>query len=87
MRALLAIALFVFACAKPEATRETWQSMTAEEKTIYVRSLMGAEKVKERKEGKIRKPTREAEEYVREIDAAYARGDTRAPDQIFDASK
>ena len=80
------VAMLVLACAKPEVTREDWQRMKIDEKTLYVESLQGAEKVKQRKEGKIRKATKEATEYVREIDAAYASGDKRSPQQIFDAS-
>ena len=82
------IAFFVFACAKPEVNvdRAAWQRMSQDEKTLYVRSLIGGEKVKERKEGKIRPNTKEPEEYVKEIDAAYARGDQRRPQQIFDSA-
>lgn len=80
------VALLVLACAKPEVTRADWQAMKNDEKILYVESLLGAEKVKQRKEGKIRRATKEATEYVREIDAAYAGGDQRSPQQIFDAA-
>jgi len=61
--------------------------MTHDEKTLYVRSLLGHEKAKERKGGRAVSYPRDAEEYVRRIDAAYARGDGRAVEAVFAASR
>lgn len=57
--------------------------MSRDEKTLYVRSLLGHEKVKERKGGNERVYPRAAEEYVARIDASYARGETRDTETIF----
>ena len=57
--------------------------MTHDEKTLYVRSLLGHEKTKERKGGRAVPYPRDAEEYVRQIDAAYARGDGREVEAVF----
>lgn len=85
MRRIALALILAVACAKPSVERADWQQMSAEEKTLYVQSLIGAEKVKERKEGNVRHIPRDVEAYVKEIDAAYARGDTRAPEAIFES--
>ena len=45
--------------------------------------LLGAEKVKEAKGGHARHYSHPAEDYVKRIDAAYARGDSRDPGEIL----
>ncbi|HKR66844.1 MAG TPA: hypothetical protein VJZ00_24165 [Thermoanaerobaculia bacterium] len=57
--------------------------MSVDDRVLYVRSLMGAEKVKDAKGGGGRTYARPAEEYVRQIDTAYARGDQRDVRAIF----
>jgi hypothetical protein len=57
--------------------------MSRGDRTLYVSSLLGAEKVKERKGGNDRVYNRPAAEYVAVIDAAYARGDDRTPEEIL----
>jgi hypothetical protein len=79
---LLLIALLV-ACT-PRVDRERWQHMSPKEKDLYVRSLLGAEKVKERKGGNARTFPLSAEEYIRKIDEAYARGETRRVEVVFE---
>jgi hypothetical protein len=64
--------------------RAQWQHMSAQEKNLYVRSLIGAEKVKERKGGNDRVFPLTADEYIRRIDAAYERGDRRPARVIFE---
>ena len=58
--------------------------MPREDRVLYVRSLVGAEKAKEAKGGGGRTYDRPAEEYVNAIDQAYARGDAREVHEIFE---
>lgn len=58
--------------------------MSSRQKTIYVRSLIGHEEAKSAKGGNDRRFPLTADEYVRRIDAAYARGDRRDPATIFE---
>ena len=78
---LLALLL---ACAQPHVDRAQWQRMPADRKTLYVRTLVGREKVKEAKGGNARAFDRPAEEYARRIDEAYARGEQRDADTLFE---
>ena len=82
-------ALFVlaFACGRTTLDRSHWQRMSHDEKTLYVRSLLGHERAKESKGGTAPPHTRPAEEYVQAIDVAYARGDDRVVDAVFEAVK
>lgn len=57
--------------------------MSHDDRVLYVNTLLGAEKVKDAKGGTGKTYTLSAEDYVKQIDAAYARGDARNPDQIF----
>lgn len=77
--------LLVAACARTTASRDDWQRMPPNAKTLYVRSLLGHEKAKERKGGNDRAYQRSAEEYVKAIDDAYARGDRRGVDEVFES--
>ena len=61
------------------------QSMSANEKSLYVRTLLGHEKTKEAKGGNDRVFTQSIDEYVKGVDDAYARGDTRTVDAIFES--
>ena len=58
--------------------------MSRDEKTLYVRTLLGHEKVKDAKGGNARVFDRSAEEYARRIDETYARGERRDADTIFE---
>jgi len=82
-RSIVVAALLVATCS-PGIGRTAWQRMTAREKTIYVRSLVGHERVKERKGGNRLRYDLPPAEYVRRIDAAYGRGDRRRPAAIFE---
>ena len=86
MKRLIACALLLLiACAQTTASRAGWLKMSKNEKTLYVRSLLGHEKAKEAKGGNPRVYDRPAEIYVEEIDTAYARGDQRTVDEVFEA--
>ena len=77
--------MLVLACARTTASRDDWQRMSTNEKTLYVRSLLGHEKAKERKGGNERAYDRPAAEYVKQIDEAYARGERRGVDEVFES--
>ncbi|HEV7923139.1 MAG TPA: hypothetical protein VGR02_20345 [Thermoanaerobaculia bacterium] len=80
----LALALFL-SCSPPHVDRARWQSMPQSEKVLYVRQLLGAEQAKAAKGGTAPVHPLAAEEYVRRIDEAYARGETRDVDAVFAA--
>ncbi|HUJ16032.1 MAG TPA: hypothetical protein VL284_19745 [Thermoanaerobaculia bacterium] len=80
----LLVLIAVAACAPNHVDRGRWMTMSPGEKTIYVRSMMGHEEAKAHKGGNERRFPLSADEYVRRIDAAYARGDRRAPATIFE---
>jgi predicted Fe-S protein YdhL (DUF1289 family) len=81
----LAVLVVIFlACHRTNIDRAQWQSMSANEKALYVRTLLGHEKTKEAKGGNDRVFTRSLDDYVKGIDDAYSRGDTRTVDAIFE---
>jgi hypothetical protein len=75
--------LLALTCARETIDRDRWQHMTHDDRILYVRSLIGAEKVKDAKGGGGRTYDRPAEDYVTRIDQAYARGDARTVPEIF----
>jgi hypothetical protein len=77
-------AILLFACAQTHVDRDRWLHMSSADKTIYVRTLLGREKVKEAKGGNARAFDRPPEEYARRIDDAYARGERRDVDTLFE---
>ncbi|HKO55227.1 MAG TPA: hypothetical protein VJ276_05070 [Thermoanaerobaculia bacterium] len=84
MRRAAALALIIFmACSPPHVDRERWLSMPPSDKVLYVRQLLGHEQAKAAKGGTARAHPLTAEEYVRRIDEAYARGETRDVDTVF----
>jgi hypothetical protein len=83
LRAVSCVLLFA-ACARSHVTRDDWQRMSSERKALYVRTLLGHEKVKEAKGGNARAFDRPAEEYAKRIDEAYARGERRNADTLFE---
>jgi hypothetical protein len=81
---LIAIVLVALACHRTNISRAQWQQMPRTEKALYVRTLLGHEKTREVKGGNDLVFTRPVEEYVNRIDEAYARGDERTVDVIFE---
>ena len=77
--------LVILACHRTNIDRAQWQSMSANEKALYVRTLLGHEKTKDAKGGNDRVFTRSIDEYVKNIDDAYTRGDQRSVDAIFES--
>jgi hypothetical protein len=68
--------MVLFGCSR-DVSRSHWARMSQTDRVLYVKSMMGAEKVKDAKGGSGRAYARPAEDYVKQIDAAYARGDER----------
>jgi hypothetical protein len=84
-RIALPLTLFIFlACHRTNIDRAQWQAMSRNEKTLYVRTLIGHEKAKAAKGGNSRVFTLTAGQYVQQIDAAYAHGEQRSVDTIFE---
>ena len=84
LRAASCVFIIAMACAKTHLDRAEWQRMSPEKKTLYVRTLLGHQKVKEAKGGNAQVFDKSPEEYARRIDAAYARGEQRDVDTIFE---
>jgi hypothetical protein len=57
--------------------------MNQHDRLLYVKSLLGAEQAKDAKGGRGRTYDRPAEDYVKKIDEAYERGDTREVSDVF----
>jgi hypothetical protein len=81
---LVAIALIILSCHRTNISRAQWQQMPQNEKTLYVRTLLGHEKSREAKGGNDLVFSLPAEDYVVRIDQAYAHGDQRTVDAIFE---
>jgi len=82
---LAVLIVLVLTCHRTNIDRTQWQSMSANEKSLYVRTLIGHEKTKDAKGGNDRVFTRSIADYVSGVDDAYARGDTRSVDAIFES--
>jgi hypothetical protein len=80
---LAALGMTVLLACNSQVSRDRWQHMPPSEKTLYVKSLIGAEQVKHAKGGTGHEYTHPPEDYVKQIDAAYAHGDSRDPADIF----
>jgi predicted Fe-S protein YdhL (DUF1289 family) len=76
--------VLLLACHRTNIDRAQWQSMSPNEKTLYVRTLLGHQKTKEAKGGNDRVFRLAADEYVKRIDDAYVRGEERSVDAIFE---
>ena len=79
----IAAALLIAACS-PKVGPSGWERMSNRQRLIYVRSMIGHERVKARKGGNLLHYNLTPEQYVRRIDAAYSRGDRRTPVVIFE---
>jgi hypothetical protein len=76
--------VLALACHPTNISRARWQSLPPAEKTLYVRTLLGHEKTKAAKGGNDRVFNQTTADYVKRIDEAYKKGDTRAVDAIFE---
>jgi predicted Fe-S protein YdhL (DUF1289 family) len=84
-RRFIVIVLLLVACARTTATRAQWLQMSPDEKTLYVRSLLGHEQATKAKGGNARTFPNDAQTYVARIDAAYAHGEQRGVDEVFES--
>lgn len=85
MRQMLVLTtLLLFACARDTISREEWRRMPREDRVLYVQTLVAEEVAKDAKGDRGRVRQRPVEDYVNEIDQAYARGDARPVDEIFE---
>jgi hypothetical protein len=85
MRRMLFLLFLLLACSRATIDRTEWQSMSRDDRVLYVKTLIAEEHAKQAKGGDGRRVTRSAEEYVTLIDAAYARGEQQQPEQLFAA--
>lgn len=83
IRQTLLLLLLLPACA-PKVGATAWERMGPREKVLYVRSMIGHERVQERKGGNRLHYDLPPEEYVRRIDSAYSRGDRRSAVVMFE---
>lgn len=84
MRAFtLAAALLLASCAVEQVDRTRWSQMSVDDRTLYVQTLIAEEQAKDAKGGVGKSTPRTPQEYVQAIDAAYARGEARAPKEVF----
>ena len=85
MKPFLALSLLLFlSCGRDTISRAEWERMARENRVLYVRSLIAGETAKDAKGNRGRTYDRPAEEYVKAIDQAYARGDAREAHEIFE---
>jgi hypothetical protein len=83
--AILALAVLVtaVACQGSRVTRERWQAMTADERELTVRALIGGEAAADAKGGTGARYSRPVGEYVAELDRMYGAGDQRDVETIW----
>jgi hypothetical protein len=82
--AVLLFLTALLACARDTVSRDEWRRMAREDRVLYVKTLIAEEVAKDAKGERGRVRTRPAEEYVNEIDRAYAASDTRGVEEIFE---
>lgn len=75
----------LLSCSQTNIDKQHWQQMSHDNKALYVRTLLGHEKVKERKGGNDRMFNETPEQYVQRIDDAYAKGDSRDVEVVFES--
>lgn len=81
---LVPLLLLAFACASDDPVdRAKWQEMSIDDRLIYVQTLIGEAQAKDAKGGGGARQYQPVNQYVRQIDEAYGRGDERTVDQIF----
>lgn len=85
LQLLLVAALLSAACGRAEISAEKWKAMSPQDKTLVIESLRGYEASRNAKGGTGRAHPRETIWYLDQIDAAYAKGDTRSVTEIWDS--
>ncbi len=85
LRAAVLLVFAVLACSPRPMTRGRWLEAAPAERLVYVKALLGAEAAKEAKGGNPRRFSKLPSAYVEAIDHAYANGDSRTADKIFES--
>ena len=80
---ILLFALVLAGCGQTEMQAEKWQQMSADEKELFVLSLIGAEAAASAKGSEGKRYSRPSSEYVELLDARYREGDQRTVEQIW----
>ena len=80
---LLLLAMVLVGCGQSEMQAERWQQMSADEKDLFVRSLIGGEAAASAKGSEGKRYSRPSSEYVELLDARYREGDRRTVEQIW----
>jgi hypothetical protein len=80
---VLLLAILLAGCGQVEMPAERWQQMSAEEKDLFVRSLIGGERAASAKGSEGKRYSRPSAEYVGILDARYREGDRRTVEQIW----
>ncbi|MFN2442778.1 MAG: hypothetical protein ABR517_08850 [Thermoanaerobaculia bacterium] len=70
-------------CGQSEMPAERWQQMSAGEKDLFVRSLIGGEAAASAKGAGGKRYSKSAGEYVEILDARYRGGDRRTVERIW----
>jgi hypothetical protein len=81
--AALAILLLLAGCGAHEVTKQEWSKMSATDKDMVVRSLIGGEAAANAKGGFGEKYTKSPDFYRAEIDRRYAAGDERSVNEVW----
>ena len=81
--AVLALSLLLFSCGAHEVTKQEWSKMSATEKDMVVRSLLGGETAADAKGGFGEKYSKTPDAYRAEIDRRYAAGEQRSVNEVW----
>jgi hypothetical protein len=80
---LLAFVLLLAACGRPEISAVQWKEMSPQDKTLVIESMRGYEASRDAKGGTGRGHPRPTTWYLDEIDARYAKGETKSVTEIW----
>ena len=81
---VVAVVLWLAACGRPEISAAQWKAMSPQDKTLVIESLRGHEGSRDAKGGTGRAHPRDTVWYLDQIDARYAKGETRSVTEIWD---
>jgi hypothetical protein len=80
---LLFLAILLAGCGQTEMQPEKWHQLSAAERELFVRSLIGAEAAASAKGSGGKRYSRSASEYMELLDARYREGDRRTVERIW----
>lgn len=81
---MFAALVLAAACGRAEISAEKWKTLPPQDKTLVVESLRGHEAARDAKGGFGRAHPRDTTWYLDQIDALYAKGDTRSVSAIWE---